>query len=227
MAIIIPALIDTQFTALRNTLLSKDNAPTNVQSVNDLYPRGNRVADLLRLLTDLVDSFGLTATGGTAKSVQDTGAYTGADFLVGATVTFVGNMTAALVGKSAQVVKNTANELFFNAGAIPAAPVAGDTYSVAYTVVDADLVVLEGGKLKGDSQSNVYGSGPSLINAIIKLIRQTGGTVPSYLDLKTAEPFHIGSPHAGGSAGGHGGAVLLADALKTVRDSVAAYTKPT
>ena len=118
MTISIPALIDTQLAALKATLLPKQDGATNIASLpNPPYLMGNRASDLLRILTDLINVTGLVATGGTATSVQDTGAFTGVNSLVGCKVTFVGDVTAALAGVSAYVVSNTTGALFFAAGA--------------------------------------------------------------------------------------------------------------
>jgi hypothetical protein len=186
----------------------------------------NRAADILRLLTDLIDAGPLTATGGAANQVQDTNAFTGVNSLIGATVTFTGNVTAALAGIVGTVISNTVTNLNFAPGVLPANPAAGDTYTVQWTSVDKDLAVLEQGKLKGSTGSNPYSAGPSFVNAVMVMIQQLGGTLPAWLDLATATPFHIGSPHAGAGSQGHGGAMLVAEALKLARDQVAAYTAP-
>jgi hypothetical protein len=227
MSISIPSIVDALLTAIKADLQPTFHSDTNTYSSSKPpYVLGNRAADLLRLLTGLIDTGTLSATGGTATSVQDSGAYTGVNSLVGAKVTFAGNVTTALTGKSAYVVSNTVNALFFAPGAIPATPQSGDNYTVEYSAVDQDLVVLEGGKGFGDTQSNPYGAGPSLINAIMKLVVQLGGALPSWLTFRAAEAFNVGSPHAGAGSQGHGGAMLLASALQLVRDTVALYTKP-
>lgn len=232
MAISIPALVDTQLTALKNTLLPVQDVATNIaSSAVPPYMLGNRAADLLTILTGLIDATGLTATGGTATSVQDTGAFTGVNSLVGAKVTFDGNITAGLANVEGYVVSNTVNELFFAAGVLPATPAAGDTFAVEFASVDADLSAMAGGKGLGASSSNPYGPGPSFVNAVAKLIGALGATAPSYLDTQAkitavAEAFGVGSPHAGAGSQGHGGAALVADMLQQARDAVAGYTAP-
>jgi len=227
MAIAIPAVVDAQLTALKNTLLPVVDGVTHTSShPTPPYLNGNRAADLLRALTGLIDVSGLTASGdGTATTLVDTGAYT-AGSLVGAKVTFVGDVTAALAGVSAYVIANTTGVLTFAGGALPTAPMTGDTYSIEFTSIDKDLVVLEGGKGKGDSQSNPYGSGPNFVNAVVLLLQLLGASVPSYLGASAAEPFHIGSPHAGAGSQGHGGGYLISAALQAARDAVAAFTAP-
>ncbi len=227
MAIAIPAIVDTQLTALRTSMQPKTDG-ANQSYVVAPAVLGNRAGDILELLTNLIDAGPLTATGGTATQVQDTGAFTGANSLVGAKVTFTGNVTPALAGKSAYVISNTTGALNFAPGALPAAPGVGDTYSVEFTPIDKDLVAMKGGKGMGDSASNPYGPGPSMINALMMLIGQLGGAVPSYLNAAAAQPFGIGSPHAANpSTRGTAALMLFAEALLTARNTVAAYTKPT
>lgn len=164
--------------------------------------------------------------GCAVSGLGDTSAFTGTNSLVGSKATFAaGTTTVALRGISGIISANTVSKLSFNP-VLPATPVTGDTYVLEYSAVDSDLAVLEQGKGSGDGSSNPYGAGPSLVNAIMLLIAKTGGVVPSYLDIHSAEPFHLGSPHAGAGSQGMGGAMLLADALQVARDSVAAYTKP-
>jgi len=166
---------------------------------------------------------GVSATG-----VADLGAYTGVNALVGAKVTFTGNITTALTGKYAFVISNTTGVLYFAPGSLPASPRTGDTYSVEFAAIDKDLAALRGGKGLGDSASNPYGPGPSLINALMVMIAQLGGAVPSYLTAVAAQPFGIGSPHAANPSGrGSAAMILMAEAMLAARDTVAAYTKPT
>ena len=99
MAIAIPTIVDTQIATLQAALLPHNTAATATSSSPlPPYVQANRIADLIRILTDLIDASGLTATGGSTTTVQDTGAYTTVNSLRGCTVTFVGNVTAALAG---------------------------------------------------------------------------------------------------------------------------------
>lgn len=164
---------------------------------------------------------------GSPKSVVDNAAFTGTDALVGATITFAAaTTTTALQGLSRKVVGSTANVLYLDR-VLPTSPVVGDTFTLDYTVVDAELETLRGGKSLGDSQSNPYGSGPALANALLKMIAGLGATPSSYLDAAAAEPFGLFSPHgAGGGQWGHGGGDILAVLLEEAKDAVAAYTVP-
>lgn len=238
MTIAIPAIVDTQLTALRTSMQPKTDGAHQSYVVTPAVV-GNRTGDLLEVLTNLIDAGPLVATGGTATQVQDTGAFTGANTLIGAKVTFTGNITPALAGVSAYVISNTTGALNFAPGALPGVPAAGDTYTVEFTTIDKDLTALRGGKSLGNSDSNPYGSGPSLINALVVLIGQLGGSVPTYLARVTdgvtketlydpAEAFSIGSPHGGNpSTRGTAALMLFADALLVARNTVNAYTKPT
>jgi hypothetical protein len=166
-------------------------------------------------------------SAGSLTSVVDNGAFTGTDALVGATITFAAATTTAdLQGLSRTVVGSSANVLYLNTP-LPTSPAIGDTFTLAYTVIDTDLASLRGGKNLGDSQSNPYGNGPALANALLKMIAGLGATPSSYLDAAAAEPFGLFSPHgAGGGQWGHGGGDILAALLEEARDAVAAYTAP-
>ena len=191
---------------------------------------------LINHLKAIYNAHCINIKGVSIYGIADQGAFTGVNSLIGVTVTLAGNITTALAGVKGVVASNTTGIAYFTTPLV-AAPQTGDNYSVEFTAVDADLAVIDGGKGMGGSQSNPYGYGPSLLNAIIKLIAGLGGVVPAYLLRTTdavthhvtydpAEAFGFGSPHAGGSTG-HGGGYLLAAGLQLVRDTVAAYTKPT
>jgi len=64
MAISIPAILDTELAAAKATLLPVTDAVTHTSSQPSVpYLNGNRAADLLRLLTGLIDSAALTGIG--------------------------------------------------------------------------------------------------------------------------------------------------------------------
>jgi len=226
MSISIPAILDTQLANLKASVLPHTDATTHTAAATDLFVRGNRVGDLLRCLTALIDTTGLLAVaiGSSTTAVKTAGAFTRVNSLVGAKVTFLGDVTPALAGVTAFVVSNTTNTLNLNK-VLPSAPGDNDTFSVEYAAVDAEIDSMSGGKGLGDSASNPYGFGPTMISALVRLIGQLGGAVPAWLSAATV-PFTVGSPFAGGSAGGHGGGALIASALQLVRDTIALYTKP-
>lgn len=139
------------------------------------FLRAQDLATVLSLLMDRLNSGTLTATGGTANSVQDTGAFV-AHTQIGNIVTFTGNVTAALAGVQAEVVSNTADALFFRS--LPATPASGDTYSIRGAFVDSAIVALRGGTVLGDApRGNVYGDSRIATNALLRIATQLGGTV--------------------------------------------------
>lgn len=151
---------------------------SNIDSYPINFLRAQDMASVLELLQDALDlPAALTATGGTAVSVQDTGAFV-ANTQIGNTVVFTGNVTAALAGKSAVVISNTANALFFAAGAIPAVPVAGDTYKIVGSLVEPIIAKLRDGRSSGGSPAgNEYGDSRLVTDALVRMARQLGGVV--------------------------------------------------
>jgi hypothetical protein len=59
---------------------------------------------------------------------------------------------------------------------LPSAPAIGDTWTLAVSVADPDLDVLDQGKGIGGSGSNPYNSGPNLANAMLRILEQLGST---------------------------------------------------
>lgn len=233
MAIVIPAVVDTQIDNLRNELLPNPSAATDTEaSSKPPIVKINRFADLLRILTDLIDSGTLTETaGGSAAQFTDAGAFTGVNSLVGATFTFdAATTTVALRGVSRRVASNTVNDLVFDT-VLPANTAIGDVGVLEFTSIDKDLDAMEQTKGLGDGAPNPYGPGPSLANASIVLMTLLGATLPPYLDgatgIANAEPFGLFNMHGGGDGlYGHGGATLVADLIQQLRDAVAGYTAP-
>lgn len=207
---------------LTNTIVSPDaiDLPTAIVLANEIRAKYNlHVANI---------------SAGSLKSVIDEGAFTGVDSMAGATITFAAaTTTVALRGVTAVVLSNTVNDLLLaNGQELPAVPVIGDTFTLAYSTVDADLDHMAGNKGAAASASNPYGPGPSFVNAVVTVVQGLGGTLPAYLNTQAkvtaaAESFGVGSPHAGAGSQGHGGAALISDMLTQVRTAVAAYTVPT
>jgi hypothetical protein len=135
------------------------------------------LCSVLDVLQDALDlPAALTATGGTARSVQDTGAFV-ANTQVGNRVTFgAATTTVALRGVSAVVTSNTANELFFFS--LPATPVAGDTYIITGALVEPIVSKLRDGKGLNDSPTgNRFADSRLAVDALVLLARTLGGTV--------------------------------------------------
>lgn len=152
------------------------NGGVNTLPMNFL--RAQDMASVLELLQNALDlPAALTATGGTATSVQDTGAFV-ANSQIGNKVIFTGNTTAALAGVEAVVVSNTANALFFANGALPATPAVGDTYRIVGALVEPIVEELRDGRSSGSAPAaNVYGDSRLVVDALVRMIRQLGGSV--------------------------------------------------
>jgi len=192
-------------------------------------PDATVLADCITLANELKAKYNLHCANigaGSLTSFIDNAAITGVNSLVGATFTFdAATTTAALQGVSAVVRANGVNDIQFTS-ALPAVPVVGDDGVLAWTAVDTDIAAMRQGKGLGDMASNPYGFGPNFINAVMMTLERIG-TVPSWLTAAAAEPFGIGSPHAGhGGAQGHSSLILASQMLQEVRDAVAAYTAP-
>ncbi len=166
---------------------------------------------------------------GSLRSVIDNAAFTGVNSLVGATITFAAlTTTVALRGLSRVVASNGVNDLVFGDAALPAVPVIGDTWTIAFgSSIASDVLALRQGKGLGDAAPNPYGSGPAIANLTLKMLTQMGAAIPAYLGVTSAEPFNLCSPHGGGDgAHGHAGAALMGDMLQRIRNAVALYTVP-
>lgn len=234
MAISIPAVVDANLAAIQAALRPLQDAATGIASSPvPPYALGNRVADLLRDLTALIDSGTLTATtGAETDGFTDAAAFTGVNSLTGATFTYASDTTTvALRGLSFKIASNTVNKVVFTEAA-PTANQVGDTGTVEFDTVDDQIAVLDDGKGPGASQSNPYSDGRPALHACALVIELLGGTLPTYVDpIHSTEPYDSNeggwaNPHSGGGARGHGGGVLVADLLQVVRDTVAAYTAP-
>lgn len=203
---------------LVNTILSPDatDLPTAIILANELKTKYNlHLANI---------------KAGSTLSFVDNGAFTTANSLVGTTITFAAaTTTAALRDLVRTVVSSSVNHLVLNE-ALPAEPVVGDTLTLEYTQADANITVLRGTGVSfgGTNPGNPYGYGPSFVDAVLTFLQSQGVTPPSYLNTASAEPFGLGSPHAGhGGTHGHAALILASDMLQLVRDTVAAYTVPT
>jgi hypothetical protein len=177
----LPTVVTDYLTAIKDSLKQGSDLGSNVRGAALNYLRAQDMATVLDLLQDGLDQTSvLTATGGTARSVQDTGAFT-AGQQVGNVVVFTGNITAALAGVEARVVDNDANELFFADGVLPATPVATDTYTIRGGLLDTQIDDLREGKGLADAPAgSVYGEYRTAVDALVLGIRQISGSAVSY-----------------------------------------------
>ncbi len=205
---------------LTNTILSPDatDLPTVIVLANELRAKYNlHVANI---------------AAGSLSSFIDNAAITGVSSLVGATVTFAAATTTVALRDIVRTISASNVNGFQFSEALPAVPVIGDTLTLAWSGVDAQLAVLDGGKGTGNSQSQPYSDGRNMLNACVLIIQQLGGALPAYVDLlHSAEPYNgvqggWANPHSGGGTRGHGGGALVADLLEVVRDTVNAWTVP-
>lgn len=188
------------------------------------------LADCIVLANEMLTKYNAhlaNVAAGSARQVIDNAAFTGVNSLVGATITFAAaTTTVALRDTTAVVTSNGVNDLQFGAD-LAAVPVIGDTWTISFTTVDADIDALRQGKGTGDMAPNPYGPGPSIANIGLKMLTQLGAAVPGYLGTASAEPFGLCSPHGGGDgAHGHAGGTLVGDLLARIETAVAAYTVP-
>lgn len=157
---------------------SQGSGDSTIQTLPMNFLRAQDMASVLEVLQDTLDqSSALTATGGTSTSVQDTGAFV-ANSQIGNKVVFTGNTTAALAGVTATVVSNTANALFFANGILPATPAAGDTYTIVGALVEPIIMKLRDNRSSGDSSAgNALGDSRLVVDALVRMTRQLGGTI--------------------------------------------------
>lgn len=193
------------------------------------FLRAQDTASVLEVLMEaLTLSAAITATGGTAVSVQDTGAFI-ANTQIGNTILFTGNTTAALAGRTAVVVSNTANACFFAPGSIPATPVAGDTYRVIGTFSNPDILALRGAipgspRGKGDAPpGNLYGDSRTVTNAFVRIIQQLVGTAAFESTLWTGNSAAVGSSLSTVVLNTRGGAFRI-DEFKNMKLAVTGFT---
>lgn len=146
------------------------------------FIKAQDISSVLELLMDSLNSVAtLTVTSATTSSLTDTGAFI-ANSQIGNTVTFTGNVTAALAGKTAVVLSNTANTLTFTGPVLvndtPTASAAGDTYTIRGSMVNNAISVLRNGKSRGDSStSHLLADSRIVTDALIRIVQQLGGTL--------------------------------------------------
>lgn len=147
------------------------------------FIKAQDVASVLEVLMDSLNSVAtLTVVSGTTSSLTDTGAFV-ANSQIGNTVTFTGNVTAALAGKTAVVLSNTANILTFTGPVIGSAgtavaSAAGDTYTIRGTMANSAINVLRNGRGRGDAAAtSLYADSRITTDVLIRIVQQLGGTL--------------------------------------------------
>jgi hypothetical protein len=175
----LPTIVTDFLTRIKDNLSVGSDLATpgsgNIRGAAINYLRAQDMASVLELLQDGLNQVSaLTATGGTAISVQDTGAFV-ADSQIGNYAVFTGDTTPALAGVRVRVISNTTDDLFFAAGALPATPVAGDTYTIEGGLAEEAINDLrEGGGSADAPAGNVYGDARVVADALNRLTVQLG-----------------------------------------------------
>jgi hypothetical protein len=149
-----PALatvVSDYLTAVKDALTTGSDLGSNMRGAAQNYLRAQDMATVLELLQDaLSQPAALTAVSGTTLSVTDGASTFDADSQNGNTVVFDGNTTAALAGVEAVVVDTTTDTLTF-ADYLPAAPAAGDTFTIRGTMFADGVDALREGKSLADA----------------------------------------------------------------------------
>lgn len=165
--------------ALTGALKQGSDLGSNVRGAAQNYLRAQDMATVIELLQDALDTGTLTATanGSTTTVVDGAGTFT-ADEMVGNTVVFDGNITAAIAGEERVIIANTETTLTFSP-ALSAATQTGDTYSVRWTVADKVVDDLREGRGRADSpRGSVYGEHRMSMEGLVRLLTQLGASVP-------------------------------------------------
>jgi hypothetical protein len=225
MTISIPTIVSTLLTNLKASLQGTYDSASGTYSYEHApYLDACRAADYIEQLTDLIDVTVLsTSAPGTTTTLVDTGAYTGTNSLVGATIKFVGNDTTQLAGVKAIVKSNTTGVLTFTT-TLSNASTTGDQYGVEYTALDKLIDSARGKSGVAGSSECPYGDGRTLTNLVMSFYDLLGAAKPASLTTASADPFDRGSPFMGN--GGHASAEWVAYILTDLQAKVAAYTKP-
>jgi len=149
-----PALatvVSDYLTAVKDALTTGSDLGSDLRAAAQNYSRAQDMATVLELLQEaLSQPAALTAVSGTTTSVTDGASTFDANSLNGNTVVFTGNVTAALAGVEAVVVDTTTTTLTF-ADYLPAAPAAGDTYTIVGTMFSDYVSALREGKSLADA----------------------------------------------------------------------------
>jgi hypothetical protein len=148
--------------------------PDNVISAAD----ATDLASLLVLANEIKAKYNAhiaSINGVSTTQINDRTAFTTLGSLFGAVITFdAATTTTALQGVSATVLSHTASVLVVTP--LPAIPVEADEFTLSFSIADADIAVLRQGRTTGGSGSNPGSSGPNMMNAVLKVLHQLGGT---------------------------------------------------
>lgn len=171
----LPTVVTDYLTAIKDALSLGTDLGSNVRGAAQNYLRAQDMSTVLDLLQDGLDQTStLTATGGTTTSVIDGAGTFAPGKQMGNTVTFTGNVTAALAGVEAVVHANDDRSLTFRE-ALPAAPASGDTYTLRGSMADSAIAALRQGKGLADAPpGSVYGDDRVVRDALAQMILKLG-----------------------------------------------------
>jgi len=176
----LPTVVTDYLTAVKDALTTGPDLGNNLRAGSQNYLRAQDMATVLDLLQTygFSQSSALTATGGTVRTVVDGAATFVANTQVGNTVVFAGNTTASLAGVERRVIANDTTTLTFEGDDMPAAPAAGDEYTIRGTMFQEFVDELRDGKNLADSPAgNPYGANMSALGGLLKGVESLGGTV--------------------------------------------------
>ena len=174
----LPAAVSTYLTTVKNSLKDHASDDATVDVAPSQFIRAMHLSAALDLLQNACDqTSNLTVVSGTTTSLTDGASTFVAGSMIGAYVTFAGNVTAALAGLTYRVWKNTTTTLTFTE-TLAAAPAAGDTYTIRAGFLDEVISELRDGRNVGDNAC-ADGSGDYrlVLDGLARGIRQLGGTL--------------------------------------------------
>lgn len=179
-----PALatvVSDYLTAVKDALTTGTDTGSNMNAAAQNYLRAQDMATVLDLLQDALSqpsNLTASATGSTTTVVDDAATFV-AGTQVGNTVTFAGNITAAIAGESRVVISNTTTTLTFASDdPLSGVPVLNDTYTIEATMLDAVVADLRGGKGVADATpGDPYYTNRSAIAGIMLGVQRLGGTL--------------------------------------------------
>jgi hypothetical protein len=183
MAIVLDTVVSDYLTAIKTALtVGTDTGDPgafagDVHAAAQNYLRAQDMATALELLTAaLSQPAALTVDSGSTTTIVDAQATFVAGAQVGNTVT-MGTSSEAIEGETAVVVTNTTTTLVFSP-AFSATTTIADEYTIAGTMLDAEIATLRDGKGIADATpGNPYGARRDAIAGLMLGIERLGGTV--------------------------------------------------